>query len=229
MLPYEEERKKVLKIARMMLDKDHVIGTSGNVSMRIKTKTKDDLDLYAITPSDMNYDELDVEDIVIINDRGKRFQDAKGKRNLPSIEKILHIRIYKTRPDVNGIIHTHSLFPSVVSLLVDSLPNEELPAILEDQTVFLGGAIKIAKYAPAGSPELAEIVCKTIEDKACLILRHHGVVCVGKDLKIAFRNAELLNKTSKIFIYGSACGKIAELPPEALEYALRLYAATRQL
>ncbi|NVM53160.1 MAG: class II aldolase/adducin family protein [Candidatus Helarchaeota archaeon] len=229
MIPYEKERREVLEIAQKMLHKGHVVGTSGNVSMRIKAKSEDEEEVYAITPSDMDYDEIDVEDIVIMNARGKRVKDAKGKRNRPSVEKLLHLGIYEIRSDVNGIIHTHSLFPSAVSLLADSLPNEELPAILEDQTIFLGGAIKIAKYAPTGSPELAKTVHETIGDKACLILRHHGAVCVGKNLQKAYRNVELLNKTAKIFIFGSALGKLTPLSPEALEYALRLYAATRQI
>ena len=229
MLPYEEERREVLETAQKMLHTGHVIATSGNVSMRIKSKSEDEEELYAITPSDMDYDEIDVEDIVIMNGRGKRVKDAKGKRNRPSVENFLHLGIYEVRNDVNGIIHTHSLFPVTVSLLVDTLPNAELPPILEEQAIFLGGSIKITEYAPTGSPQLAETVHKAIGDKSALILRHHGAVCVGKNLKKAFRNVQLLNKTAQVYILGSACGKLAQLSSEALEYSLRLYAATRQM
>ena len=62
MVLYEEERKKVLEIALKILHSGEVIGTAGNVSMRIKPKTEEDEELYAITPSSMDYDELDVED-----------------------------------------------------------------------------------------------------------------------------------------------------------------------
>jgi L-fuculose-phosphate aldolase len=229
MLPYEEERSEVLETARKMLHTGHVVATSGNVSVRIKPKSEDAPKLYAITPSDMNYDEIGVEDIVVMNERGKRFRDAKGKRNAPSVEKFLHLGIYDIRADVNGIIHTHSVYPVTVSLLVDNLPTEELPPILEEQAIFLGGAIKIAEYAPTGSPQLAETVRNAIGDKSALILRHHGAVCVGKNLKKTFRNVQLLNKAAHVFLLGSACGKLTQLSPEALEYALRLYAATRQL
>ncbi len=212
-----------------MLHKGHVVGTSGNVSLRIKSESEDTEELYAITPSDMDYDEIDIEDIVIMNAKGKRVRDAGGKRNRPSVEKMLHLGIYQARPDVGGIIHTHSIFPSAISLLVENLPNEELPAILEDQVAFLGGSIKVAKYAPSGSPELAKNVLEAIGDKACVIMRRHGACCVGKNLKKAYRNVELLNKTAKIYLYASACGKVTPLPTEAINHALRLYAATRHL
>ncbi|HUX97997.1 MAG TPA: class II aldolase/adducin family protein [Candidatus Deferrimicrobium sp.] len=226
MIPYEEERKEVLETARKMLHKGHVVGTSGNVSRRIKIDTGE---LYAITPSDMDYDEIEVEDIVIMNDAAKRVKEAEGKRNPPSVEKMLHLGIYKMRPDVGGIIHTHSLYPSAVSILVDELPNEELPAILEDQVSFLGGAIKIAQYAPSGTPDLAKFVHEAIGDKGCVIMRRHGACCVGKNLKKAYRNVELLNKTAQIYIYAASCGKVTPLPPEAIERARHIYAATRQM
>ncbi|MHA1130276.1 MAG: class II aldolase/adducin family protein [Candidatus Helarchaeota archaeon] len=229
MLPYEDERRHVLEIARKMLHSGHVQGTSGNVSMRIKPKSEDEVEYYVITPSNMDYDEIDVEDIVIINEKGKRVKEAKGKRNSPSVERNLHIGIYKMRPDVGAIIHTHSLFPVTISLLADQLPNEELPPILEDQAVFLGGAIPIAKFGPTGSPELAKCVHEAIGDKQCVILRRHGAVCVGKNLKKAFQNVELLNKTAKVYLTAAPLCKITPLPSEALDRALRLYAATRHL
>ncbi len=229
MLPYEEERKQVLETARKMFHAGHVQGTSGNVSLRIKPKTEEDEEYYAITPSNMDYDEIDIEDIVICNAKGKRVKEAKGKRNSPSVERYLHIGIYEIRADVGAIIHTHSLFPVTVSLLVDQLPNEELPPILEDQAVFLGGAIPIAKFGPTGSPELAKCVHEAIGDKQCVILRRHGAVCVGKNLKKAFQNVELLNKVSKVYLTAANLGKITPLPPDALDRALRLYAATRHI
>ena len=229
MIPYEEDRKEVLETARKMLHKGHVIGTSGNVSKRIKPKTEGEEELYAITPSDMDYDEIDIEDIVIMNAKGKRVKDAGGKRNRPSVENKLHLGLYEMRPEIGAVIHTHSLFAQAVSLLADQLPNREIPAFLEDQTVYLGGAIKIANYAPSGTPELAKNVHEAIGDQQCVIMFRHGACCVGKNLKKAYRNVELLNKTAQVYILTSACGKISPLPPDALERALHIYAATRQM
>lgn len=229
MVLYEEERKKVLDIALKILHTGEVIGTAGNVSMRIKPKTEEDEELYAITPSGMDYDELDVEDIVIMNLKGKRVRAAKGKRNSASVEKKLHIGIYDLRSDVNAVIHTHSIYPVTVSILVDELPNEELPAILEEQAIYLGGPIKIAKFAPTGSPELAQSVHDAIGDMGAVILRRHGAVCVGKTLDKAFLNVQLLNKASRTFLLAKSCGKVTSLDPESLAYCQRLYTATRQL
>lgn len=226
---YVEERKKVLEIAQKMLHTGEVIGTAGNVSLRIKPKTEEDEELYAISPSNMNYDELNVEDIVIMNANGKRVRAAGGNRNAPSVEKILHIGIYQQRSDVNGIIHVHSIYPVTVSVIVEDLPNEELPAILEEQAIYLGGAIKIAEFAPTGTPELAAKVHEAIGDMGAVILRQHGAVCVGKNLDKAFRNVQLLNKASRTFLLAKAAGKVIQLDPEALAYCKRLYAATRQL
>lgn len=229
MIMHEEERRKVLEIARKMVHTGEVIGTSGNVSMRLQPKAEGEDELYAITPSGMEYDELDIEDIVITNVKGKRVKEAGGKRNSPSVERILHIGIYQQRPDVNGIIHTHSIYPVTVSLLVDELPNDELPPILEEQAIFLGGAIKIAEFAPTGSPELAQKVHAAIGEMSAVILRRHGAVCVGSTLDKAFRNVQLLNKATHTYLLAKACGKVALLDAESLKYCQRLYAATRQL
>lgn len=229
MILYEAERKKVLEIARKMLHSGEVIGTSGNVSMRIKPTSEDQEELYAITPSGMDYDELNIEDIVIMNAKGKRVKDAGGKRNSPSVERILHKGIYDLRSDVNGVIHTHSIYPVTVSILADELPNEELPAILEEQAIFLGGPIKIAKYAPTGSPELAERTHEAIGDMAAVILRRHGAVCVGKNLDKAYLSVQLLNKASRTFLLAKSCGKVIPLDPETLANCQRLYTATRQM
>ncbi|MHA1266310.1 MAG: class II aldolase/adducin family protein [Candidatus Helarchaeota archaeon] len=229
MLPYEEERAEVLETARKMLHKGHVIGTSGNVSRRIKPTSADEPELYAITPSDMDYDEIDVDDIVIMNANGKRVRDAKGKRNRPSVEKMLHLGLYKLRSDIGAVIHTHSLFAQAVSILRDNLPNHEIPAFLEDQTVYLGGAIKIAAYAPSGTPELAKNVHEAIGEKQAVIMFRHGACCVGKNLKKAYRNVELLNKTAQVYLITRAVGTISPLPSEWLERALHIYAATRQM
>lgn len=229
MISYEEERKKVLEIAQKILHSGEVIGTSGNVSIRIKPKTEDEEELYAITPSNMDYDELDLEDIVIMNAKGKRVRAAGGKRNSPSVERKLHIGIYELRSDVNGIIHTHSLYPVTVSTLIDELPNEELPAILEEQAIYLGGPIKIAKFASTGSPELAQSVHEAIGDMGAVILRRHGAVCVGKNLDKAFRNVQLLNKASRAFLLAKSAGNVTPLDPEALKNCQRLYTATRQI
>ncbi len=141
---WREARKTVLEAALKMSDKGLVIGTSGNISLRLPAQ--DERQLMAITPTSRHYDTLKIDDIPIIDFDGKNVEGSLA----PSIETPLHIGIYQARKDVNAIIHTHSVFASAAAVA-----GLDIPVILEDQMLFLGGEIKLAGYAPSGTPEMA--------------------------------------------------------------------------
>jgi L-fuculose-phosphate aldolase len=110
MSQWQEAKKTVLAAARKMSEKGLVIGTSGNISLRLPPVGK--RQLLAITPTSRHYDLLDVGDIPIIDFDGKRVEG-----DLPSsVETPLHIGIYRARNNINAIIHTHSVFASAVAV-----------------------------------------------------------------------------------------------------------------
>ena len=203
---WDSEKKEVLETAQQMARKGLVVGTSGNVSMRISEPGGQQL--LAITPNNRYYDLLDVDDIGIVDFEGKCVEGDLT----PSIETMLHLGIYKARPKVNAVIHTHPVFGSIFSVL-----GMEIPPILDDQITYLGGEIKVAEYSLPGSQDLVKSALPALGPRNAVILANHGTVTVGRDMREAFVNCEMLEKTARIYIYALGAGKIKPVPADAFE------------
>ena len=197
---WKSEKEAVLNAARELSGKGLVIGTSGNVSVRIKCGSGEQL--LAITPSGRHYDSMSLQDIVVINFDGV---SVEGEFE-PSTEKMLHIGIYNAREDVQAIVHSHSIFGSILSV-----SRMDIPVITEDQVECLGGKIKVASYALHGSDKLVQNVVSALGKRNAVIMAHHGTLSVGADMKGALINCEMLEKTAKIYIYANLLGNVNRL------------------
>jgi L-fuculose-phosphate aldolase len=186
---WQNERELVLKTALTLVEKGLVTGTSGNVSQRLKQDNG--TDLIAITPTSRYYDSLTADDIPIISMDGSRVDGCLE----PSSEIPMHIAIYRARRDVDTVIHTHSTYASTVS--VSGL---EIPAILEEEVILLGGTIRVARYARSGTIELANNAVTGLEGRCAVILANHGGVGVGKTMREALNACELLEKAAKVYL-----------------------------
>ncbi|MFC1941701.1 class II aldolase/adducin family protein [Chloroflexota bacterium] len=207
-----EEKKIVLEAAQKILEKGFVIGTVGNVSLRLPPEKG--RGLLAITPSSRYYDSLDADDIQVVDFEAK---PVAGELP-PSAETMLHIGIYRARKNINAVIHTHSVYASAVSVA-----GLDIPAILDDQVVFLGGEIKLAKHALTGSREQVEYALAALEDRNAVLLPNHGAVATGRTMPETFTNCELIEKTAKVYLLALSTGKINPLPLEALETEKAFY------
>lgn len=185
-MQWKKERKEIIRFAKKIYKKGLVSGISGNLSLRVDGK------YFLITPKSKCYERLQMEDLVLLDMEGKIIEGQKE----PSSEKNLHIEIYKKREDIGAIIHTHSSFTCVLAALEMSLP-----MILDEQKEILGGEIKVAKYTPAGSKELAQETIKALGENKAVILAKHGAVALGKNMKEAYLVCNLLERFSKIYFY----------------------------
>lgn len=182
-----------------------VVGTSGNISLRLPLEIG--RDLLAITPTSRYYDTLSPDDIPIID-----FKADTVEGNLPpSSEKMMHIGLYQTRSDIGAVIHTHSVYASAMAVA-----HLDIPPILDEQTAILGGEIKVAEYAPSGSQELVKNAVEAIGDRSAVILMNHGVVGVGKDLQEAFTVCQLIEKIAETYYLCLTLGKVNRLSPAAI-------------
>ena len=212
MSQWREAKKTVLEAARKILEKGLVVGTAGNISLRLPPEGE--RQLLAITPSSRHYDLLDVDDIQILD-----FDAQRVEGNLrPSMETPLHIGIYRARKNVNAVIHTHSVFASAASVA-----GRDIPPILDDQVAFLGGEIKLARHALSGSREQVTNVLAALEDRSAVLLPNHGAVGTGLTMRDAFTACELIEKTARIFLLALAAGKVNLVPAQALEADKALY------
>lgn len=213
MTKWQDEKRQVLEASQKMLDKGLVVGTSGNVSLRLPPE--DGRELLAITPNRRYYDLLTIDDIQVIDFEG---EPVEGEL-VPSVETMLHIGIYQTRRNINAVIHTHSVFASAISVT-----GLEIPAILDDQVTFLGGEIKLAKYALPGSQELVENVLAALGERNAVLLPNHGAIGIGRTMREAFTTCELVEKTAKIYLLALMLEKVNPLPPEAVEVERAFFA-----
>ena len=181
-------------------------GTGGNVSVRIDGTT------MAITPSSVRYQELSVDDICIT---GFDLSLIEGKGNLKqSVESGLHSIVYRMRPDVNAVIHTHQIYGSVFAVI-----NTPIPALFDEVSFSLGQMVEVIPYALSGSPELANNVGGKLSNNAnAYIIQNHGILALGKNIDKAILHAELLEKVARIYCLALSTGKpISTLPESIIE------------
>lgn len=203
----EERKKELLDTCRAMVELDLVIGSSGNVSVK-------DGDLVAISPSSVHYTEMSIDDVVIIDVEGKT---VEGHRN-PSIEYQMHLEIYRTRNDVNAVVHTHSVFASALAVL-----GESLPPIIDEVVPKTGGEVRVSEYAMPGTKDLGINVTKALEGRSAALLANHGAVCIGKTLQNALRLSVLLERACKIFVLAKQVGTPNLLPDDVVEDEMDLW------
>jgi L-ribulose-5-phosphate 4-epimerase len=181
-------------------------GSGGNVSVRIDN-TK-----MAITPSSVKYHDMSVDDICIVGFDNKEIEIKKGRK--PSIETGMHSVIYKNRPEINAVVHTHQTYGSVFALL-----NMPIPALFDEVSLALKENIDVIPYAFSGSLKLANNVAKKLSNKAnAYIIQNHGILALGKNMDKALLSAELLEKAAHIYYLALSTGKpISTLPSSAIK------------
>lgn len=146
-------------------------GTAGNVSAR----TLSFADQFLITPTGMDYAELQPADIVRMNLQG----DWQGQRK-PSSEWRFHRDIYQARPEFGAIIHAHSPFATALACMALEIPS------FHYMIVRFGGAdVRCAPYALFGSQELSTAALAALEKRSACLLAHHGMIVCGRDLQQA--------------------------------------------
>ena len=165
-------------------------------------------DLVYIKPSGMDYNEINLEDVIVVDKKGKLIEGFRK----PSIEMPMHLSIYIARKDVGAIVHYHPIYSSVLAVTDFSLPG-----ICEDFVQIVGEKILCAKYALPGSGELAENAVASLGKRNAVFLLNHGTLCVGKDMKEAMKVCYVVEKTAHIYILSKSVGKCRIIPEEDIK------------
>ncbi|MBI4233692.1 MAG: class II aldolase/adducin family protein [Chloroflexi bacterium] len=214
---WEPQRRAVLEAAQELARQGLVIGASGNVSLRLEPQ--EGKDLLAITPTQRAYSTMRPEDIVVVDFDG---EPVAGELP-PSSELLLHVGVYRARRDVGAVIHTHSTYASVCAVA-----GLEIPPIIDEVVLRVGGPIAVALYAFPGTQELAERACHALGERNAVLLRNHGAVGVGKDLREALEVCQLVERAAKVFVMASLLGRATPLTPEMVELEQQLFQMRRR-
>jgi glutamate-1-semialdehyde aminotransferase/ribulose-5-phosphate 4-epimerase/fuculose-1-phosphate aldolase len=206
-------REHVVEMCGTLLERGYLKATEGNASVRVPG-----YDRYAVTPSNYDYARMRADDIAIVDFAGKQVPGTGGSGLAPSIECGMHAGIYRERPDVHSIVHTHQPYASALAFL-----RKPIPALTDEQVRFLGRSVEIIDYAPAGTPFLARNVRKKMASAAnAFILANHGIVALGTDPDRAVFNMALLEKVSIAYLLAltTEAGKVYTIPDAIREIAL---------
>lgn len=188
-----EERKKLVEFGKKMKSEGLSPGTSGNLSIYVR-----DNNTVLITPSGIDYDETEIEDIVAMDLEGKIIE---GNRK-PSSEWHLHTLFYKNKPHINAIVHTHSVFVTCLSVL--NMAIEPVHYVVADTNAY---KVPCCPYVRYGTEKLAKLAVKTAGKSDAVLLANHGIVTCGKNINSAFSLAKNLEYVAEIQMRTMAIGK----------------------
>lgn len=214
-----EQREELTQATREMYRRGLVGAYSGNTSIRLSGSGNESLLL--VTPTHHPYYRLQPDELVVVDADGAPVGSNKLR---PSSETLLHLEIYRRRDDVQAVVHTHSIHASVASVV-----GRDIPPIIDEMLLTIGGPVKVSKYAFPGTQQLAEEAYSALGDRNAALLRNHGVVSVGPDIWEALETADLVERLAQIFVlarnFGPRAG--ASLPDDAIETEMEMFRNSR--
>lgn len=186
-----ENLKKDVMIIAQRAQKDGLCKhKSGNFSARDK-----ETGLIAVTPTGLDREEMSPRDIVVMDLDAHVVENESGLR--PTSEVLMHIEIYKARPEVMAVAHTHSAYATALAVI-----NRPIPAIVYE-VANLGltkGRIPVAPYGRPGTPQLAQAVIESVHEADCLLLEKHGAVAVDeRNIYEAFLKAAYIEELAELY------------------------------
>ncbi|MEU9209600.1 class II aldolase/adducin family protein [Streptomyces sp. NPDC048415] len=177
---------ELVATARRTVADGLVVGTSGNVSVRVGGTV-------LVTPTGVPYDRLTPDDVVGVDLDGRRVLGSL----LPTSELPMHLAIYRAT-DARAVVHTHAAHATAVSTLVPELP------LIHYMAGALGGPVRVAPYATYGTPELAENMLRALADRTACLLQNHGTIAYGATLSQAYDRTAQLEWMSRVWLLSSA-------------------------
>lgn len=200
-------REEIVATARAMSAGGLSPGRSGNVSARFATG-------MLITPSGLAYEVMEPDDIVAVGGDGSV---AAGQR-APSTEWHFHLAAYRARPDLNALVHTHSLHATVLACAGRSIPPFHYMVAVAG-----GSDIPLVPYATFGTPELAGHVAEGLRARKACLMAHHGQVAMGTTLSAALELAQEVEVLAEQYFKVLALGPPQLLPEAEMSVVLEKF------
>jgi L-ribulose-5-phosphate 4-epimerase len=186
-----------------------VAWTSGNLSGR-----DPESGLVVIKPSGLRYLDLTPQNMVVVDPDGKVVEgDLK-----PSSDTFAHLYVYRHRPDVNGVVHTHSTYATAFAAA-----GRPIPAVLTAICDEFGGPIPCGDYAQIGGDAIGRELIRAIGDSPAILMKNHGVFTIGKTPEAAVKAAVMVEDVARTVYYAMQLGPVDEIPPQEVARAHRRY------
>src|ERR1700742_1598872 len=205
----------VLAAAKDMLRRGLVEGTAGNISAR-----REDGSLV-ITPSSVDYGDMALEDLVVVDPDGAVVHAAGGRS--PSSEMALHLACYRAFDDIGSVIHSHPVWATMFAVA-----HQPIPACVDEFAVYCGGEIRCADYAASGTPDVGNNAVKALEGRGAALIANHGLVAVGPRPDKVLHVTALVERTAQIAWGARALGGPVPIPDEINKNFAGVYTYLRQ-
>lgn len=204
----DKARRAVIETALAMSRSGLSPGRSGNVSARFN-------DGMLITPSGMAYDDIRPRDIVFVSGKG---DVPEKKSRKPSSEWRFHLAAYHARPDMDAVVHTHSLHATVLACA-----HKPIPAFHYMVAIAGGKDIPLVPYDTFGTQELARQVAKGLFHRNACLMANHGQIALGKTLERALELAHEIETLSEQYYKVLTLGKPFLLADEEMDRVLKRF------
>ena len=199
-----EIREELLEMSKRCYREALFAGTSGNLSYF----DRETGEMY-ITPGSVPYETMTKDELVRMTLDGEVLE---GERK-PSSEWRMHAEIYRSKPEVSAVIHTHS--PYATSFAVN---NRKLPVSLIEMVPFLGGDVEVADFAIPGTVEVGTEAVKKLKDRNACLMANHGVLAVGASLEQAHTRAVYTEDAAKIYSLALNNGDVKVIDDQYVKY-----------
>lgn len=198
---YEDERKKMCEIGKLMYSNKLAIANDGNISIRVAENE------ILVTPTRICKKDLRPDMIVRMDLDGNVLEGT----HMPSSEVKMHLRVYVERPDLRVVIHTHSPFATAFATAGIALDRVTVPSAY----CFLG-KVPLTPYGTASTEEVPNNIARLIRDHEALLLQNHGVLVAGKALEETYFKAERVELYAQISLLAHLLGGARELSADEL-------------
>lgn len=205
----DELRAEVFRLHGELPRNKLVAWTSGNISGRDPATG-----LVVIKPSGIRYEDLTPQNMVVVDLEGKV---VEGKYK-PSSDTFAHTYVYCHRPEINGIVHTHSTFATAWAAV-----GKPIPAVLTAICDEFGGPIPVGAYARIGGDEIGQEIIRSIGESPAILMKNHGVFTIGKTPEAAVKSAVMVEDVARTVYFALQLGRPEEIPAEEVSRAHRRY------
>lgn len=195
-------REDLVRLHAELPRHDLVVWTGGNVSAR-----DPESGLVAIKPSGVRYDDLTAASMVVMDLDGNVVDGA----HRPSSDTASHLYIYRQRPDVNGVVHTHSRYATAFAAV-----GRSIPVYLTAQADEFGGEIPCGGFAFIGDEAIGEVVVQSIGSSPAVLLKNHGVFTIGETATAAVKAAVMVEDIAATVFMALQLGQPDVLSDEAV-------------
>ena len=197
-------REQLCRLHTELVRNGLVAWTSGNISARFGE------DLMVIKPSGLSYDDLTPETMVVCDLQGN-VVDGTLK---PSSDTASHAYIYRARPDVGGIVHTHSPYATAWAAR-----GEQIPCVITAMGDEFGGPIPLGPFALIGGEEIGKAVVDTLAGSRspAVLMKQHGVFTIGTDARAAVKAAVMCEDAARTVHLARQLGPVESLHPNDID------------